>query len=149
MSNQDRPTPEDIPPQSDYPASQQDLVPQPNSNLSNYSPANKLTGKVAFITGQDSGDVVINTGSVVGKMGKGMLVDYSTSKGAVHTFTKSLTLNLDARIWVNSVVPDPVLTPNLPSTMLIEKVDKYDTDGIISAGSTRRTRSCLCIHGFF
>ena len=101
MSNQDRPTPEDIPPQSDYPASQRHLVPQPDSDLSNYSPANNLTGKIAFITGQDSGDMAIDTGSVVGKMGKEMLLDYSTSKGAVHSFTKSFSPNLgDRGIWV-------------------------------------------------
>ncbi len=223
-----RPTPDEIPPQKlDYPASQRDLTPQPDSDLSNYKPADKLTGEVALITGGDSGigravaiayamegaevaifynendtdaqdtqkmvekignkdclilkgdvrnyedctqaieqvvarfgklsilvnnaayqmtqkkfedisleqfrrtmetnvfgyfymvkaalphlqegDVIINTGSVVGKMGKGMLVDYSTSKGAVHTFTKSLALNLgDRGIRVNSVVPGPV-----------------------------------------
>ena len=57
MSTQERrPTPEDIPPQQlEYPASQRDMTPQPDSDLSNYSPANKLTGKVAFITGGDSG----------------------------------------------------------------------------------------------
>lgn len=246
-----RPTPDQIPPQQlEYPASQRDVSPAPDSDLSNYSPANKLTGKVAFITGGDSGigravaiayamegaevaifyhsndvdaedtkkmvkeiggkdcliikgdvreyedceqaiaqvverfgklnilvnnaayqmvqkkfedisleqfrrtmetnvfgyfymvkaaishlekgDIIINTGSVVGKMGKGMLVDYSTSKGAVHTFTKSLALNLGERgIRVNSVVPGPVWTPNIPATMPVEKVGKYDADGII------------------
>lgn len=246
-----RPTPDEIPPQQlDYPASQRDVIPQPDSDLSNYSPANKLTGKVAFITGADSGigraiaiayamegaevaifyhsndadaedtkkmvkdiggkdclvikgdvrnykdceeairqvierfgklnilvnnaayqmvqkkfedisleqfrqtmetnvfgyfymvkaalshlekgDVIINTGSVVGKMGKGMLIDYATSKGAVHTFTKSLALNLgDRGIRVNSVVPGPVWTPNIPATMPVEKVGNYDTDGIL------------------
>ncbi len=51
-----RPTPNDIPPQKlDYPASQRDMIPQPDSDLSNYNPANKLTDKVAFITGGDSG----------------------------------------------------------------------------------------------
>ncbi|MGB3292253.1 MAG: SDR family oxidoreductase [Phormidesmis sp.] len=75
------------------------------------------------------GDVIINTGSIVGKMGKGMLVDYATSKGAVHAFTKSLAQNLaDKKIRVNSVVPGPVWTPNIPATMPKEKVDQYDTD---------------------
>jgi NAD(P)-dependent dehydrogenase (short-subunit alcohol dehydrogenase family) len=249
--SQRRPTPDDIPPQQlEYPASQRDMIPQPDSDLSNYNPANKLTGKVALITGGDSGigravaiayamegaevailynvndtdakdtkemvkdignkeclivkgdvrnyedceaaigqvvdrfgslnilvnnaayqmtqekfedisleqfrrtmetnvfgyfymvkaalpyleqgDVIINTGSIVGKMGKGMLVDYATSKGAVHTFTKSLALNLgDRNIRVNAVVPGPVWTPNIPATMPIDKVDNYDTDGII------------------
>lgn len=51
-----RPTPDDIPPQQlDYPASQRDMIPQPDSDLSNYQPANKLKGKVALITGGDSG----------------------------------------------------------------------------------------------
>ena len=246
-----RPTPDDIPPQQlEYPASQADMTPQPDSDLSNYSPAGKLEGKVAFITGADSGigravaiayamegaevaifynvndgdaektkqmvkdignkdcliikgdvrnyedcenaikqvvdrfgklnilinnaayqmvqkkfedlsieqfrrtmetnvfgyfymvkaalphleegDVIINTGSIVGKMGKGMLIDYSTSKGAVHTFTKSLAMNLgDRGIRVNSVVPGPVWTPNIPATMPEKKVGNYDTDGII------------------
>ncbi|WP_107671112.1 SDR family oxidoreductase [Cyanothece sp. BG0011] len=80
----------------------------------------------------ESGDVIINTGSIVGKMGKGMLVDYATSKGAVHSFTKSLAQNLgDRGIRVNSVVPGPVWTPNIPATMPEEKVDNYDTDGIM------------------
>lgn len=75
------------------------------------------------------GDVIINTGSIVGKMGKGMLVDYATSKGAVHAFTKSLAQNLaDQKIRVNAVVPGPVWTPNIPATMPKEKVDQYDTD---------------------
>ncbi|MEO1295600.1 MAG: SDR family oxidoreductase [Cyanobacteria bacterium J06636_16] len=75
------------------------------------------------------GDVIINTGSIVGKVGKDMLIDYATSKGAVHTFTKSLALNLAERnIRVNSVVPGPVWTPNIPATMPKEKVDNYDTD---------------------
>jgi NAD(P)-dependent dehydrogenase (short-subunit alcohol dehydrogenase family) len=245
-----RPTPDEIPGQKlDYPASQEDMVPKPDSDLSNYKPAGKLIGKVAFITGGDSGigravaiayamegadvailylhndkdaevtqkaveskgqqclvikgdvrdftacqtaidqtikqfghldilinnaayqmtqkkfedisieqfrqtletnvfgyfymvkaalphlkegDAIINTGSIVGKMGKGMLVDYATSKGAVHTFTKSLAQNLgDRKIRVNSVVPGPVWTPNIPATMPIEKVDNYDTDGIM------------------
>lgn len=53
-----RPTPDDIPPQQlEYPASQADMKPQPDSDLSNYKPANKLAGKVAFITGADSGSV--------------------------------------------------------------------------------------------
>lgn len=245
-----RPTPDDIPGQKlDYPGSQADMNPQPDSDLSNYKPANKLEDKVAFITGGDSGigravaiayaleganvaifydqsdgdanttkqevekrgqeclvikgdvrdfdsckgaieqtvekfgklnilinnaayqiahkkfedisleqfrrtmetnvfgyfymvkaalpylkegDVIINTGSIVGKIGKGMLVDYSTTKGATHTFTKSLALNLGERgIRVNAVVPGPVWTPFIPATMPEEKVDGFDKSGII------------------
>ena len=56
QTNERRPTPDEIPEQQlEYPASQRDMTPQPDSDLSNYSPANKLTGKVALITGGDSG----------------------------------------------------------------------------------------------
>lgn len=51
-----RPTPDEIPAQQlEYPAKQSDMVPQPDSDLSNYRPANKLEDKVALITGGDSG----------------------------------------------------------------------------------------------
>jgi NAD(P)-dependent dehydrogenase (short-subunit alcohol dehydrogenase family) len=56
MTTEFRPTAEQIPAQKlPYPASQEDMVPQPDSDLSNYKPAGKLQGKVALITGGDSG----------------------------------------------------------------------------------------------
>ena len=73
------------------------------------------------------GDVIINTGSIVGKIGKKFLVDYASSKGAVHTFTKSLAQNLaEKKIRVNSVVPGAVWTPNIPATMEPDQVDGFD-----------------------
>lgn len=78
------------------------------------------------------GDVIINTGSIVGKIGKGFLVDYASSKGAVHTFTKSLAQNLaEKKIRVNCVVPGPVWTPNIPATMTEEQVATYDDDNFM------------------
>ncbi|BAU64400.1 putative oxidoreductase [Stanieria sp. NIES-3757] len=54
--NKRRLTSEDILGQKlDYPASQREITPQPDSDLSDYSPANKLLGKVAIIPGGDSG----------------------------------------------------------------------------------------------
>ena len=56
MSIEPRPGPDDIPGQTlPYPAKQSDMTPQPDSDLSNYRPADKLAGKVAIITGGDSG----------------------------------------------------------------------------------------------
>mgnify|MGYP000139974647 FL=1 len=56
MKTEFRPTADQIPAQTlPYPASQEDMVPQPDSDLSNYKPAGKLKGKVALITGGDSG----------------------------------------------------------------------------------------------
>ncbi len=226
-----------------YPAKQSDMAPQPDSDLSNYKPAGKLKGKVALITGADSGigravaiafamegadvaifynendsdaaetkrmvesrggrclvikgdvrhsqecrdavaqtvaeygglnilvnnaafqmsqkrfediseeqfrrtfetnifgyfymaqasvphltagDVIINTGSIVGKVGIALLLDYSASKGAIHSFTLSLALSLGERgIRVNAVLPGPVWTPNIPATMPFEETRNY------------------------
>jgi NAD(P)-dependent dehydrogenase (short-subunit alcohol dehydrogenase family) len=56
MTTEFRPTAEQIPAQTlAYPASQSDMNPQPDSDMSNYKPADKLLGKVALITGGDSG----------------------------------------------------------------------------------------------
>jgi NAD(P)-dependent dehydrogenase (short-subunit alcohol dehydrogenase family) len=245
-----RPTPDQIPGQQlDYPASQAEMQPQPDTDLSNYRPANKLQGKVALITGGDSGigravaiafameganvaivynvndedakvtqalveergqqcltiktdvrdtqacqtaieqtvvhfgalnilvnnaayqmcqsrfeditdeqfrrtletnvfgyfymakaavpylqagDAIINTGSIVGKIGKEFLIDYAASKGAVHSFTKALALNLaERKIRVNAVVPGPVWTPNIPATMPEEMVEGFDQDAAL------------------
>ena len=58
------------------------------------------------------GAAIINTGSVTGIEGSEGLLDYSSTKGAIHTFTKSLAQNLLARgIRVNCVAPGPVWTP--------------------------------------
>ncbi len=72
------------------------------------------------------GDSIINTGSIVGKTGIPILIDYSSTKGAIHSFTKSLALNLGEKgIRVNCVVPGPVWTPNIPGTMPIEEVENF------------------------
>ena len=72
------------------------------------------------------GDSIINTGSIVGKTGIPILIDYSSSKGAIHSFTKSLALHLGKRgIRVNGIVPGPVWTPNIPGTMPIEEVENF------------------------
>ncbi len=56
MPSKPRPKAADIPGQKlPYPASQADMRPQPQSDLSNYRPAGKLDGKVALVTGGDSG----------------------------------------------------------------------------------------------
>lgn len=72
------------------------------------------------------GDAIINTGSIVGKTGIPILIDYSSSKAAIHAFTKSLALHLgEKNIRVNCVVPGPVWTPNIPGTMPIEEVENF------------------------
>jgi len=75
------------------------------------------------------GDAIINTGSIVGLVGEKHLIDYCTSKGAIHAFTKALALNLGPKdIRVNCVCPGPVWTPNIPGTMNLEDVKTFGAE---------------------
>jgi NAD(P)-dependent dehydrogenase (short-subunit alcohol dehydrogenase family) len=59
-----------------------------------------------------SGDAIVNCGSITGLEGNKELLDYSSTKGAIHAFTKSLAQNLvEKGIRVNCVSPGPVWTP--------------------------------------
>jgi NAD(P)-dependent dehydrogenase (short-subunit alcohol dehydrogenase family) len=63
------------------------------------------------------GDSIINTTSVTSYRGSGHLLDYSSTKGAINAFTRSLGVNLAKKgIRVNGVAPGPVWTPLIPST---------------------------------
>jgi NAD(P)-dependent dehydrogenase (short-subunit alcohol dehydrogenase family) len=58
------------------------------------------------------GGAIVNCGSITGLEGSAHLLDYASTKGAIHAFTKSLAQNLVARgIRVNCVAPGPVWTP--------------------------------------
>ena len=63
------------------------------------------------------GDCIINTGSVVAYKGHKNLIDYSSTKGSIVTFTRSLALSLAEKgIRVNCVAPGPIWTPLIVST---------------------------------
>ncbi|RYE36933.1 MAG: SDR family oxidoreductase [Sphingobacteriaceae bacterium] len=80
-----------------------------------------------------TGDSIVNTGSIVGMTGLESLVDYSSTKGAIHSFTKSLALQLgEKNIRVNAVIPGPVWTPNIPGTMPKDEVEKFGHEVALS-----------------
>ena len=75
------------------------------------------------------GAAIINTGSVTGLQGSKHLLDYSTTKGAIHAFTMALAGNLlDKGIRVNAIAPGPVWTPLNPADKSPEEIEKFGQD---------------------
>ena len=75
------------------------------------------------------GSAIINTGSITGLEGSNELLDYSSTKGAIHAFTKSLAQNLvDKKIRVNCVAPGPIWTPLNVVDKPAKEVSKFGGD---------------------
>ena len=63
------------------------------------------------------GSTIINTTSVTAYRGSSHLIDYSATKGAILSYTRSLAKNLATKgIRVNAVAPGPIWTPLIPSS---------------------------------
>lgn len=79
------------------------------------------------------GDAIINTTSVTAVKGNPTLLDYSSTKGAILSFTRALALNMGKKkIRVNCVAPGPIWTPLIPSTFPPEKVEKFGASSLLS-----------------
>jgi NAD(P)-dependent dehydrogenase (short-subunit alcohol dehydrogenase family) len=77
------------------------------------------------------GSTIINSGSVTAMRGNEVLIDYASTKGAIHTFTKSLAQSLaKQKIRVNCVAPGPVWTPLIPATLDQEHVEQFGKDTV-------------------
>ncbi len=75
------------------------------------------------------GAAIINTASVTAYKGSAHLLDYSSTKGAITSFTRSLSQALaDRCIRVNGVAPGPVWTPLIPSTFPAKEVATFGSD---------------------
>jgi NAD(P)-dependent dehydrogenase (short-subunit alcohol dehydrogenase family) len=75
------------------------------------------------------GDCIINTTSVTAYRSSPNLIDYSSTKGAITSFTRSLATNLaDKKIRVNAVAPGPVWTPLIVATFDEEKIKSFGSE---------------------
>jgi NAD(P)-dependent dehydrogenase (short-subunit alcohol dehydrogenase family) len=75
------------------------------------------------------GSTIINTTSVTAYKGSPELLDYSSTKGAIVAFTRSLSMSLvEQGIRVNGVAPGPIWTPLIPATFPEDKVASFGAD---------------------
>lgn len=79
----------------------------------------------------NKGSAIINTTSITAYKGEPFLLDYSATKGAIVSFTRSLSQNkevLGKGIRVNAVAPGPIWTPLIPSTFPEDKLQTWGSD---------------------
>lgn len=75
------------------------------------------------------GSTIINTSSITAYQGNPKLLDYSSTKGAIVSFTRALSNSLvEKGIRVNGVAPGPIWTPLIPATFPEEAVQKFGQD---------------------
>lgn len=72
------------------------------------------------------GSSIINTSSVTAFRGSSHLLDYSATKGAIISFTRSLAeMLVEKKIRVNAVAPGAVWTPLIPATFKSREVETF------------------------
>ncbi|MCT2535617.1 SDR family oxidoreductase [Aquibacillus koreensis] len=80
----------------------------------------------AVLPHMKKGSSIINTSSITAYKGNDMLIDYSSTKGAITTFTRSLSSSLAKKgIRVNGVAPGPIWTPLIPASFDEQQVSEF------------------------
>ncbi len=83
----------------------------------------------AALPNMKEGSSIINTTSITAYKGNQTLIDYSATKGAIVSMTRSLSQSLISRgIRVNAVAPGPVWTPLIPASFTPEQVEQFGKD---------------------
>jgi NAD(P)-dependent dehydrogenase (short-subunit alcohol dehydrogenase family) len=92
-----------------------------------------------------NGGNIINTTSVTAYQGSPQLLDYSSTKGAIVAFTRSLSQALaNKKIRVNAVAPGPIWTPLIPSTFPANEVATFGSDTPLGrAGEPEEVATCF------
>ena len=83
----------------------------------------------AVLPNLKEGSSIINTSSITAYKGNVTLIDYSSTKGAITSFTRALSGELvEKGIRVNGVAPGPIWTPLIPASFDKEQVDQFGAD---------------------
>ncbi|MCW8127310.1 SDR family oxidoreductase [Microbulbifer halophilus] len=91
------------------------------------------------------GGVILNTTSVTAYRGSDHLIDYSSTKGAIVSYTRSLAMAVAGRgLRVNAVAPGPIWTPLIPATFGADRVEDFGGDTPLGrAGQPCEVATCF------
>jgi len=99
----------------------------------------------AVLPHMKKGSSIINTASVTAYRGSAHLIDYAATKGAIVSFTRSLSSSLaEKEIRVNGVAPGPIWTPLIPASLPAKEVKTFGSDVPLKrAGEPVEVASCF------
>ncbi|KAL1848977.1 hypothetical protein Plec18170_007636 [Paecilomyces lecythidis] len=90
------------------------------------------------------GCTIINCASVNPYIGRGDLLDYTSTKGAIVAFTRGLSnQQLKNGIRVNCVCPGPIWTPLIPATMTAEAMGQFSAVPMGRPGQPSEVATCF------